>query len=284
MRIAAFDPARKRLATRLVFCLAGICLGAWAPLVPLAKQRLQVDEGTLGLLLLCMGVGSIAAMPFTAHLTSRFGCRRIIPAAVAGLVVLLPLLATMDTVAGMCVALLAFGMFMGTNSVAMNLQAVLVERDAGKPLMSGFHAMFSLGGILGSGFVTLLLAIGITSCTAVFVTSIAVTALLLGSLPGLLPYRESKGERTAAFAAPKGIVLFIGFLGLLAMLAEGGLLDWGALFLVEGHRIDPTLAGLGYTGFTAAMTCGRLSGDFVRARCGDPAVLTGSSVLACLAF
>lgn len=98
MRIAAFDPARERLATRLVFCLADICLGAWAPLVPLAKQRLRVDEGTLGFLLLCMGVGSIATMPFTAHLTSRFGCRRIIPAAVAGLIVLLPLSAELTGV------------------------------------------------------------------------------------------------------------------------------------------------------------------------------------------
>ncbi|ASW09928.1 MFS transporter [Rhizobium sp. 11515TR] len=284
MPFGAFNPARQGLATCLIFCLAGICLGAWAPLVPIVKQRLQIDEGMLSLLLLCMGAGSIMAMPFTAYLTSRSASRHIIPAAVMGLMAIVPVLATVDNAPSMCIALFSFGMCMGTNSVAMNLQAVFVENDAGKPLMSGFHVMFSLGGIVGSAIVTILLGGGVAAGSAALVVSGTVGILLLCSISGLLPHRGIRGARAPTFASPKGIVLVLGLLSLLAMLAEGGVLDWGALFLIESHGISLTLAGFGYTGFTAAMMCGRLCGNIIRSRYGDQAVLSGSATLACFGF
>lgn len=112
-----------RTATRLIFSLGGIVLGAWAPLVPVAKLRLGIDESTLGLLLLCMGVGSILAMPITAFLTSRYGCRQVISVSAAGLCFVLPLLATAGSVWLMALTLVGFGMVMGCTSVTMNLQA-----------------------------------------------------------------------------------------------------------------------------------------------------------------
>lgn len=281
---AIFAGRNERIATRLIFSLGGIVLGAWAPLVPLAKERLAVGEGTLGLLLLCMGVGSILAMPMTAFSTSRFGCRQVITASAAGLCLVLPLLAAVSDVPLMAAILVGFGIVMGCTSVSMNLQAVLVERQAGQALMSGFHAMFSLGGILGSGSMALLLAIGVAPLAAAIVVSLVMLALLVAARPGLLPYGDAGGAKPLPFVMPQGIVLAIGVLSLLAMLAEGGVLDWGALFMVEAHDADLGLAGFAYTAFAITMTIGRLLGDQLRTAFGDLAVLTASALLATAGF
>src|SRR5690606_3611389 len=136
-------------------------------------------------------VGSILAMPVTAFLTSRYGCRQVISVSAAGLCFVLPLLSTAGSVWLMALSLVGFGMVMGCTSVAMNLQAVLVEREEGTTLMSGFHAMFSLGGIVGSGGMALLLAINVTPVIASLLLSVVLAGLLLAARPGLLP--ESDG-------------------------------------------------------------------------------------------
>ena len=119
-----------RLATRLIFAVGGIVLGAWAPLVPLAKLRLGVEEGALGLLLLCMGVGSILAMPLTALLTARFGCRQVITVSAAGLCLILPLLATAGSIWLMAVALVGAG-----EAVADRVAGGEIEVDAAADLL-----------------------------------------------------------------------------------------------------------------------------------------------------
>ena len=284
MTSIALTDARESMSTRLVFSLGGIVLGAWAPLVPVAKMRLGIEEGTLGLLLLCMGVGSILAMPMTAFLTSRFGCRQVISMSGAGLVLILPLLATVDAVWLMALTLVGFGVVMGCTSVAMNLQAVLVERKAQRALMSGFHAMFSLGGILGSGAMAILLAQGASPLGAAVVVSVVMAGLLLAARPGLLPFSDDGGSKPPAFVVPQGIVLAIGGLSLLAMLAEGGVLDWGALFMIEAHRADLGLAGFAYTAFAVTMTIGRLTGDTIVKTLGGMKVVVGGGLLAAAGF
>lgn len=281
-----YGQLRQRVSTRLIFCFSGITLGAWAPLVPVAKMRLGIEEAALGVLLLCMGVGSILAMPMTAYLTSRHGCRQIISTAAIGLALILPVLTLAPTPFWMGVALLAFGVAMGTNSVAMNLQAVLVERQSGLSLMSGFHALFSLGGIAGSGAVSAMLALGISPTIASLAISTAIVILMISARPGMLPIQADtdRAEKAPAFVIPKGIVIVIGVLALLAMLAEGAVLDWGALLLISAHGAEVNFAGFGYTAFATMMTVGRLLGDGIRTRFGDDRVLFWSAVLATLGF
>jgi len=153
-----------RLATRLAFLVAGFGVACWAPLVPFAKQRLQVD--TLGLLLLCLGVGSVAAMLLAGVINSRHGSRPIILAGGFGLAVLLPLLAVAGSPVSLGLTLLGFGAALGSLDVAMNIHAVEVERAAAKPLMSGFHALFSVGGFIGATLITFLLSSNIYSAHA----------------------------------------------------------------------------------------------------------------------
>jgi predicted MFS family arabinose efflux permease len=134
------DRPATRLATRLSFLVAGFGIACWAPLVPFAKQRLDVNDGTFGLLLLCFGIGSVVAMLLTGPLSSRYGSKPVILAGGFGLAVILPVLSVAATPTTVALALLAFGASLGSIDVAMNVHAVEVERAADKPLMSGFHA------------------------------------------------------------------------------------------------------------------------------------------------
>ena len=127
----------QQYATRLAFLVSGVAVAGWAPLVPFAKARAGLDEGGLGLLLLCLGTGSILAMPMAGALAARLGCRKVLVGAVALIVLMLPLLAWASTWWLLAGALFVFGAGAGALDCAMNLLAVAVERDSERPMMSG---------------------------------------------------------------------------------------------------------------------------------------------------
>ena len=280
------DPARVReqIATRLVFFIAGFATAAWAPLVPLARERLGLDEGSLGLLLLCLGLGSITAMPVTGILTTRIGCKAVICASVLMILLTLPLLAALDGWVAMALAIAVFGAALGTVDVAMNLQAILVERSSGKPMMSGFHGLFSVGGIAGAGLMSLMLGSGmIDPVLSAGLVSAASLVLLVIAMPGLLPYGDD-GPTAPLLVWPKGMVLFIGLLCFLCFLVEGAVLDWSAVFLIAERGSEVGLAGLGYAAFALTMTLGRLMGDRLRTALGEQRVLIAGGVMAAAGF
>lgn len=255
-----------RFSTRIAFFIAGFAMASWAPLVPLAKARAGLDDGTLGLLLLGLGCGSIIAMPLAGYFTTRWGCQRVILGAGGLICLMLPLLASLSSVPLLAVALLMFGAGMGSLDCAMNIQALIVEKAGGKPRMSGFHGLFSLGGILGAVGMTALLSLGMAPLWAVLVVVGLSLLAMLKARPHLLPYGNPNNG--PLFAVPHGIVLFLGILCFIVFLAEGAMLDWSAVFLVSWRQMDAAYAGLGYGAFALTMTVGRLLGDAVVSRLG----------------
>jgi len=269
---ATFVPGRQeQMSTRVAFFIAGFGIAAWAPLVPYAKARAGLDEGMLGLLLLCLGVGSILAMPLAGVLASRFGCRRVTIGGTLLICVALPLLATVSSIPGLIAVLFMFGAGLGTVDSTVNLQAVIVERASGKTMMSGFHGMFSLGGIVGAAGVSALLGFGFTPLTAMLVVAVLLLVALCKAAPHMLSYGSERSG--PAFAIPHGIVLFIGGMCFIVFLAEGAALDWSAVFLVQERGIDAAYAGLGYAAFALTMTVGRLTGDRIVRRLGATRVM-----------
>ena len=268
----SFVPGRlEQMSTRIAFFIAGAGIAAWAPLVPYAKARAGLDEGTLGLLLLCLGVGSILAMPMAGILATRFGCRRVAVGGTLMICLALPLLATVSSIPALIAALFLFGAGLGTVDSTVNLQAVIVERASGKTMMSGFHGLFSLGGIVGAAGVSALLGLGVSPLGATLVMDVLLLIALCKAAPHLLPYgSESSGP---AFAVPHGIVLFIGGMCFIVFLAEGAALDWSAVFLAQERGIDTAYAGLGYAAFALTMTVGRLTGDAIVRRLGATRVI-----------
>src|SRR4051794_6580771 len=201
------DGAPTWLATRLSFFVAGFGIACWAPLVPFAAERLAADEGLMGLLLVCLGIGSVLAMLATGVLSARFGSRPLIVASGFGLVLTLPWLAIAPTPVTLGVALLLFGGSLGSLDVAMNIHAVEVERLATRPLMSGFHAQFSIGGFVGSMAMTLLLSLGVSPFHGVLLASALMALAMTIAWPRLLRTRPADGE--PHFALPHGIVLVL---------------------------------------------------------------------------
>ncbi|WP_404541031.1 MFS transporter [Dyella agri] len=267
-------------ATRLVFLVAGIGMAAWAPMVPYAKARLGLDDATLGLVLLAFGGGSMVSMPLVGFLTHRFGSRKVIVVGGALTCLALPLLALAPDAWTLALVLLYFGAALGALDVAMNAHAVEVERRAAQPLMSGFHGLFSIGGLAGAAGMSLLLAAGLPLALASGTIALLLLALVLAQWPSLLD-EVAEAERRPPFRMPGGVVLLLGVLCFISFLAEGSMLDWSALLLRDFHGFPSASAGIGYAVFSVAMALGRLTGDRVVARFGPvPTVRFGACVAA----
>jgi len=272
----AITPANLQ-ACRTAFLLSGVAMGAWAPLVPFARERAGIGDGQLGLLLLCLGTGSMCMMPFVARLVSRVGCRAALATALGGATLCLLALAEVSAFSVLVMFLLCFGACMGTADVTMNLQGSMVERGLGRSMMSGFHGLFSVGNIVSALLVSGLLGLGLSPLSAVAVLAGLVLALLLTLGRGMLPYGEGAGA--PMFTRPSRFVLLLGVLCLIAFLVEGAMLDWSAVFLTTVRGMDISQAGLGYALFSVTMAIGRLSGDWLVPRLGERLVLVGGSAL-----
>lgn len=259
----AAENHRRQIATRAIFFLAGLGMAAWAPLIPFVKARLGIDDGALGLLLFCLAAGSMAIMPFAGYLIAKLGCRAVLLGAGALLCVDLPLLALLDESLLMGAALGVFGAVNGIMDVAMNSQAIIVERESGQAKMSGFHGFYSLGGIAGAGGVSLLLLAGLAPAQAIGLIALLIAILLLIVAGDLLAH-GGIGERRrggARWALAHGKILFIALLCFFVFLTEGAMLDWSALFLHAERGVAKSQAGIGFTLYAVAVACGRLYGD-----------------------
>ncbi|MBO1807156.1 MFS transporter [Serratia ureilytica] len=259
----AAENHRRQIATRAIFFLAGLGMAAWAPLIPFVKARLGIDDGALGLLLFCLAAGSMAIMPFAGYLIAKLGCRAVLLGAGALLCVDLPLLALLDAPLLMGAALGVFGAVNGIMDVAMNSQAIIVERESGQAKMSGFHGFYSLGGIAGAGGASLLLLAGLAPTQAIGLIALLIAILLLIVAGDLLAH-GGIGERRrggARWAMAHGKILFIALLCFFVFLTEGAMLDWSALFLHAERGVAKSQAGIGFTLYAVAVACGRLYGD-----------------------
>jgi len=272
----------EKLATRIIFFVAGLATAAWAVMVPFAKMNTGANDALLGILLLCLGGGAIISMPLAGPLSSRFGCQRIIGCAVLIILLSMPFLTLAESPLSLGLLLLIFGTGIGMTDCAMNIQAILVEKNENVPLMSGFHGMYSVGGIAGAGLMTGLLSMGLTILSATLVIVLLVALLVVVSYRRFLPYANpSEGP---AFAIPKGEVLLLGTICFIVFLAEGTVLDWSAVYLVEVRNVADSLGGLGFTCFAVAMTIGRLSGDAIVARVGQLRVVVCGAIMAFAGF
>lgn len=256
-------------------------MGAWAPLIPFIKERLQIDDWALGMLLLCLGAGSIFTMPFSSALAHRFGCRLVIGLSSIFTCLSLYCLSIAHDVPTAVVSLLVFGAAVGSADCVANIQAVIVERDSDRPMMSGFHGCFSAGGLAGATGVAIVLSAG---CSPVFAIATVVAIALLATvcaIPGALSYAGAAGP---AFAMPRFAILLIGILALIAALAEGAVLDWSAVFLSSLKGLEVTKAGIGYAVFALIMTTGRLFGDRFVIHLGPTTVVLIGGVLSSFGF
>ncbi|HCQ64075.1 MAG TPA: MFS transporter [Rhodobacteraceae bacterium] len=258
------DIRRGWAAVVAMFALNGVFLGVWASRVPAVAERYGLSPGGLGLVLLAIGLGAIVSFPLAGRLADKRGAARVTLWLALGHVAAMGPVALAPNVWALVPALFAFGAMQGGMDVTMNAWAGEVEKASGRPIMSVFHGLWSLGAATGAatGFGAVSLGIGITP------HFIAVS--LLAAVPALLIARGAWVSQTHAadgsepvFVFPKGALLVVGAVALAAALGEGSVADWGALFLVRVAGAGEASAALGYTVFALAMVTVRVSGGGV---------------------
>ena len=269
--------AREAHATRAFFFIGGFGSASWAPLVPVLRERLAIGDDVLGLLLLCIGIGSLATMPLSGALSARLGCRRVLVATGILFACILLAVTLVDSLWTAVPVILVFGALMGCLDVVINVAAVIVEKGIGRRIMSGMHAFWSLGGFVGAGLYGVW--VGILGLTAFQSTAIAagiVLALTVGFGRNLIPYGGGGGS---LIAIPRGIVVFVGITAFIAFLSEGAVIDWSGVYLTVVRGMDLALAGVGFSVFSAAMLTMRFLGDRVVQRIGQRPVAVGGALL-----
>ena len=292
-RTALIDPeiqlSAQRLSTRFSFFGLGFATAAWAPLIPFAQQRLHFNHADFGLLLLCSGLGAMLAMPATGKIVQRIGCRVPIGFALLLLAVLLPSLSLLSTPLMMAITLFLFGTAAGSLGVALNIQAVVVEKNSLKSLMSGFHGMASLGGLAGVLTITALLALSISSVISAFAVSLLLVIIVflsvsynIKAVENTLLEASSKVKKSIRQRLPQPLIILIGIACFIIFMTEGAAMDWSGIYLTQQYGVNAAFAGLAYTFFAIAMTTGRFTGDYLIRYFGEKKLLTYSAICATL--
>ncbi|MGW0598915.1 MFS transporter [Streptomyces sp. NPDC002776] len=268
-----------RAATFAYFILCGTAMGAWVVHIPAIEERVDISHSTLGGLLVLLGLGAFTGMQAAGRLTDRLGARIVVPVTgvLCGAALVLPGLAQDPwTLAG---ALLVFGFCNGSLDVSMNAHAVHVEKAYGRPVMSAFHATFSVGGVLAALVGAATASAGLSPATSM--TAVGALCAVLALLPArtLLPTEPTAAAEEAAQAPTtqhrktSGRIWILAALAMMVMLCEGAANDWSALHLKDVLGAPASTAAFAYGTFAATMTVGRLLADRFAARMGSMAIL-----------
>lgn len=277
------------VSNRVAFMIIGILEAAWAPLVPYVKDTFAIDEGTLGLLMLCSGFGSVCALPLSGFLVNRFGAKRVVY--VSGVLMAFALLAIslLIDVWLTGVMLMVFGGCTITIDVAANMNGVTVERMTGQHLMSGFHGGYSLGTLIGAGAMSILFTLGLMPKLAVVICMVCILLALVFGCGDLLSKEEltsgshvEKPRKSKLYIPP--MVIVVGLLCFIMYASEGAVMGWSAIFVSQERGVSMSMAGFFYTAFAVAMTIMRLCGDKIVNQLGQRMVVAGGTLLIAVGF
>jgi fucose permease len=279
---APTGPRRRsaRMAVGTVFFLNGLVIASWVPYIPLVKATHGLGEGALGGVLFALAVGAVGALPVAGWLVATRGSRPATLLAATALALALPLPVLAPSTLLVALALVLLGAANATLDVAMNAQGVAVETALGRPVLSGFHGLFSLGGLVGAAVAGGTMGIGIPAVPHVLAVTLGSLVMLATIGGALVPAPSRAASAAPTFAWPPRRLLGLGGLTFCAFLAEGAIGDWSAVYLHEGLGTSPALAGAGFAAFSLAMAVGRFSGDGVMRRFGPASLLRVPGALA----
>ncbi|MDR6635407.1 MFS family permease [Phyllobacterium sp. 1468] len=273
----------KRLRSSLFFLAAGIGIGAWASNLPLLSAKMDLDKGELGTLLLCFALGAIVLMVNAGRYLDRSkNIHRVSLVSSVTFGIAVAIIPFIGNIWLLGAVVFVAGAAFGTLDVSMNTEASAIERATGHHLMSSFHAMFSIGNIIGAFFVGKAVAYGGTLLECLGGGGLVV---LLTAFSTLLIVDGAATQASSANAAPvaaqnasfslsqRRLIYMFGAIGFLAFLAEGGMLDWTAIYMVDILHASESQGAYAFATFAAAMAIGRLCGDFATKRIGHANLL-----------
>ncbi len=275
----AFSLPLIRTSISVYFFILGSMFATWASRLPAIKENLHLSDGELGTVLLGMPIGSILVMPLAGWLTARFGSRVVVTIASVAYSCFIPILALLPNPWLLAVGLLFAGASGDLINIAANDQAVVLERMYGKSIMSSFHALFSVGGMVGAGLGGLMRELNISLFTHFCAAGIFSMVISVAFSRYLLHTHTNYDPTKPIFAKPDKTLIGLGMIGLCVMLGEGAMADWSSIYLTNLLPADSGWTTAGYTAFSLAMAVGRFGGDWFTNRQGTQKTLIISGLL-----
>lgn len=273
---------KEQYAARCAFFLAGFTITTWAPMIPVIKERLQIGDNILGLLLLCIGVSAFVFMPIAGILNQKLGCKKMLQINIILFALILIIISSLNNIWSLVIFLLLFGSVMGTIDVTMNINSVIVEKLSKKRIMSSMHAFWSVGCFCSAGLFSILAKQGLDITMISIIHGIIIFIFCLIASPYFLTYKGSNNEKPIAI--PHGIVILFGILACISFLAEGAIMDWSGIFLTETKNLELSLAGIGYAIFSVAMLIIRFIGDRAVQYIGEEQICVFGALISGLGF
>ncbi|NRB48640.1 MAG: MFS transporter [Saprospiraceae bacterium] len=272
---------RNRLAVNIFFFVNGFLYANWVSRIPRVQEIYALDNSTLGIMLLCISIGALVAMPLAGFLIARYGSHRITAICALLFISSIPLIPLATNLIMLGVIFFFMGSFTGMKDVAMNAQAVLVEKEYKRPIMSSFHAIFSAGMMIGAGTGALYTRFEIDLFPHLFSCVLLCVLPVLWGIRNLIPDEVVETEAgEGGLRMPSKALLGIGLIAFCCMLGEGAMADWTTNYLEKIVKASPSLAPIGLAAFSMAMMLGRFVGDRLRANWGDGKLLINSSLIA----
>ncbi|WP_417432076.1 MFS transporter [Kiloniella sp.] len=276
-----------RWAVTAMFILNGALYGSWAARIPSLKQSFDLSAGDLGLLLLLMSGGAIAAFPVSGGLTDRFGAAKVTLVCAVVCCVSIALVGYSPVIIMLSIAVVLFGAGLGAMDVAMNAWAAEVERGYGRSIMSSFHAFFSVGAGVGAGLGAFAAWEGISYGHQFFIFALILSPLIwFSALPNvfspskeqLIPQKDKPEPETTKpkgprLIMPRGALLVVALVAFSCAVGEGAMADWSAVFLTSVIKVGEGQAAFGYTVFSITMVAMRFVGDRLIIRFGPVNIL-----------
>lgn len=272
---------RMRWAARAQFFCSGFVFATWGVHIPTVKAHYGVDEAELGMAMLAAGVGALLGLTQASRWIGRAGARRTAGVCGATYALLLAGLLAMPNFPALLGLLAVFGIVTSVFDVAINTEAAQLELRCDRPLMSGMHGMFSLGGMVGAVTGSAALAAGLRPQVHLLIVAVLMASTVVVAARSMLP-REATAFASAdhRFRLPRGALALLGLLAALGLIAEGAIYDWSVLYLQQELGSPQQQAALAYASFSAAMALARFGGDALRARIAPAVLLRGSALLA----
>lgn len=266
-------------ALRAQFFVLGVMFATWGVHVPTVKGHYGLGEQALAIAMLAGGVGALLALAQAGRVVGRWGPRAVSAVMGVACCASIACLLAGSAYAALLAVMLTFGITGSLVDVAINTEATEIERLAARPLMSGFHGMFSLGGMAGAGLGSAAPALGLSPQAHLLVaTGLGAVVVLVGSR-AMLPVPEKAAEDKHPLSLPRGPLLLLGVLASMGLIAEGAMYDWSVLFMKQERASEASTAALAYASFSGAMAAGRFGGDWVRARLSSTRLMRISGVL-----
>ncbi|MCI0999913.1 MFS transporter [Ochrobactrum sp. C6C9] len=272
---------KERVAVALLFLANGYIFGGWAPKIPEFAARLGLDSAGMGLMILVFGVGSLAMMPVAGALSAQRGSGAVVRIFALAFIPALLIIALVPNVVTAVIVMFYFGGTMAAMDVAMNANAVAVEKSMRRAIMSSCHAFWSLGGLIGAatgGF--LITQFG--STVHALVATIAAAIMIAVAWPSIIAdkFHHSSGEKQKLTLPRNPLPWLVGVMALFSMVPEGAIIDWSAYHMRQDLGASVTLAGFGFAAFSFSMAVMRFAGDLVRDRFGAVRTLRACTTIA----